>query len=586
VSNETVVGGAQAVPPQPPGPTSLQPTSPPPTLPPPSAPPILPQVTGTDHTIQTPGTGVFERDQLVGHGDLTPQLIDTPVWTDDMVAKAGIPIFDVPFVSVGGGMGSFIMVDHLRISGVPASQIAVLGVNPHPWDTYEYLTRVSQVPRGERLRSDSQSSPDNIWGFPSLALREAWHGKKGYVTVATGLKKQSTVAAKLAPLYNVLTEPILTDYFTPRAGDVFSGIEREAARIGYQTMIRQGLVRMVRRRSGAGYFTILTPPAGASPTKRVAFRSRWVHIAVGYPGLRFLPDLQEYRTKYEDYTRVVNAYESHEHVYDELVRRPCTVVVRGGGIVASRVLQRLMDDRNLKGAQTTVIHLLRHYAPRRHGPSRTKQRKGAYGTGLQGFNWPKSDWGGQYKRGLEKATPEKRVELLGWQGGTTTPHRKLWLKQLANGERGGYFRQLVGKVTEVKPTPDGRILTMVETAQGPVNVPSDFIIDATGLESDINEHRLLKDLFDMTGAQRSPYGRLSVGLTFEIDGTRNGDGRVYGAGSATLGGPYATVDSFLGLNYQSLVITKELAKQGFGKGLGPARSISQWWKWMRHQQLP
>ncbi len=110
------------------------------------------------------------------------------------------------------------MVDHLRIAGVPDNQMAVLGVNDHPWDTYEYLTRVSQVPRGERLRSDAGSNPDNIWGFPSYAMREAWRGKKGLVATASVVKKQSTAGAKLAPLYNVLTEPILTDYFTPRAG--------------------------------------------------------------------------------------------------------------------------------------------------------------------------------------------------------------------------------------------------------------------------------------------------------------------------------------------------------------------------------
>ena len=125
-------------------------------------------------------------------GDLTPELIDTPVWTDEMVARAGIPIVDIPFVTVGGGIGSFAMVDHLRIAGVPANQLAVLGVNDHPWDTYEYLTRVSQVPRGERLRSDAASNPDCIWGFPSYAIREAWKGKKGYVATAQGVKKQST----------------------------------------------------------------------------------------------------------------------------------------------------------------------------------------------------------------------------------------------------------------------------------------------------------------------------------------------------------------------------------------------------------
>ena len=576
MSNETIVGGAYPPPPGRGGAVSA----------PPSGAPVLPQPTGTHQTIQTPGTGVFEREQLIGKGDLTPELIDTPVWTDEMVARAGIPIVDVPFVTVGGGIGSFVMVDHLRIAGVPTDQIAVLGVNDRPWDTYEYLTRVSQVPRGERLRSDAGSNPDNIWGFPSYAMREAWAGKKGLVSTAKGVKKQSTLGAKMAPIWNVLSEPILTDYYTPRAGQAFAGMEREAARINYHSMLRKGLVRMVRRRQGAGYFTILTPPEGAASTKRIAYRSRFVHIAVGYPGLRFLPDLQEYRTKHQDYTRVVNAYEPHEHVYDELVRRPCTVVIRGGGIVASRVLQRIIDDRNLKGAQTTIVHLLRTYLPDRHGPSVFKRRKGLYGTGIQGFNWPKSNWGGVYKRQLEKATPEERKELLGWQGGTTTPHRKLWLQQLADGEKRGYYRQLVGQVTEVAQTPDGRVLTTVNTQQGPVHVPADYIVDATGLEADITEHRLLKDLFDMTGAQRNPYGKMQVELSFEVTGTRNGDGVIFASGSATLGGPYATVDSFLGLQYQALRITDEVAKLGFGSKLGVGRSVSQWWKWVRHTPLP
>ena len=80
-------------------------------------------------------------------GDLNPQLIGTDWWTDDMVVRAGIPIVDVPFVSVGGGIGSLVMVDYLRIVGVPTSAIRVLTTLDKPWDSYEYLTRVSQIPR-------------------------------------------------------------------------------------------------------------------------------------------------------------------------------------------------------------------------------------------------------------------------------------------------------------------------------------------------------------------------------------------------------------------------------------------------------
>ena len=75
---------------------------------------------------------------------------------------------------------------------------------------------------------------------------------------------------------------------------------------------------MVRRRREGGYFTILTPPAGATPTRRLAYRSPFVHIAIGYPGLKLLPDLQRYREYYRDPSKVVNAYEPHEHVYQQL----------------------------------------------------------------------------------------------------------------------------------------------------------------------------------------------------------------------------------------------------------------------------
>ena len=79
---------------------------------------------------------------------------------------------------------------------------------------------------------------------------------------------------------------------------------------------------------------------------------------------------------------------------------------------------------------------------------------------------------------------------------------------------------------------------------------------------------------------------MQVELSFEVTGTRNGDGLIFASGSATLGGPYATVDSFLGLQYQALRITDELSKYGFGKKLGVGRSTSQWWKWVRHKPLP
>ena len=59
-------------------------------------------------------------------GDLTRPAVATDWWTDEMLGRAGIPVVDMPFVSVGGGIGSFVTVDYLRICGVPTSAIRVL----------------------------------------------------------------------------------------------------------------------------------------------------------------------------------------------------------------------------------------------------------------------------------------------------------------------------------------------------------------------------------------------------------------------------------------------------------------------------
>jgi hypothetical protein len=522
------------------------------------------------HTVNLPHEGIAAavEEARAASGDLTDQLIGTDVWTDEMVAAAGIPVVDCPMVSVGGGIGSFILADHLRVAGMAPEKFVALGALDVPWGTYEYLTRVSQIPRPERLRSDSGSTPDNVWGVPSYAYRE-FRAEKGF-------------QRKFAPLWNVFTEPIFTDYFTPRAGQVFESMEVEAQRIGYLEHTAKGLVRMIRRRHGGGYFTILTPPAGSTPTKRVAYRSTYVHVAVGYPGLRFLPDLQAYRTTYEDFHRVLNAYEPHEHVYEELRQRPGTVVVRGNGIVASRVLQRLVDERDQHGSQIQIVHLVRNYIGSSHGPSIFMRRKGANGWAHQGFNVPKSSWGGQLKARLERTEGEDRRALYALLGGTTTPHRKLWLNQLARGRTEGWYRLMVGTVDRVVPG-DDTVVSTVKTDQGPVQLPANYIIDSTGLEADISEHRVLADLLDHSGAGRNPLGRLDVGPNYEIRGTRSGVGKMYASGSATAGGYFSGVDSFLGLGYVALRIADDLAAEGFVPRITVGRSWREWRRWLKRQ---
>lgn len=529
-------------------------------------------VDGSETITFNPQSGQPVQGGGPGGGDLTDQMIATDWWTDQMLADAGIPIYDVPFVTVGGGLGSFVMADYLRIAGVPLENIKVLTNIDRPYQTYQFLCKNSQIPSKERLRSDSAATPDNIWGFPGYAIREGWNDKN------------------LRPWINVFTEPVIDDFYTPRAGDVFSSIDREAARIRWQGMLAKGQVRMVRRRQEGGYFTILTPPTGTTRTKRIAYRSHFVHLSVGYPGLRYLRDLQAYRETYEDYRTVVNAYEPHEHVYEDLKRRPGVVMIRGAGIVASRILQRLVDDRDYHGAQTTIMHLFRTY---RTQPKIDKKWGGGkqevrHGWAYQGFNVTKASWGGQHRFKLLELEGQERKDFIDYiGGGAHTPRRKDWREQIDRGLQQGFYRQHVGTVDKVVPGADGEsVVSTVKGQDGSVtDIAVRYIIDCTGLVGSPRDHRVLADLLDHGGAGENVIGRLDCEPNFEVRGTRSGAGKLYAGGASTAGSYYGGVDSFLGLQYTAQQIYLDLQKQGFCSRIGPGRSFSQWLKWARNKTI-
>ena len=85
------------------------------------------------------------------------------------------------------------------------------------------------------------------------------------------------------------------------------------------------------------------------------------------------------------------------------------VVVRGGGIVAARILQRLIDDRDQHGARTTIIHLFRTFVSGPHGPNLFNRRRGGDGWAYQGFNYPKSVWGGELWAKFRKLEGDDRL---------------------------------------------------------------------------------------------------------------------------------------------------------------------------------
>ncbi|WP_066424206.1 FHA domain-containing protein [Anabaena sp. 4-3] len=481
----------------------------------------------------------------------------------------GLPVDECDFLAVGGGLGSFIWSDLLRISGVRAEKIVALGLEPEPYARYKRLCLNSQIPLHERLRSNSDSCPDNIWGWPSYAWREAWHDfTKGKPNTA------------LRYLWQVFAEPTFTETYTPRAGNVFDSIDREAKRIGWSQIYRYGRVRAIRKTDDGRYCVAYSRGQG----NHAFFVSRYLHLATGYPAIQFLPDLQAYREKYQDFKSVVNAYEAHDHVYEQLERQGGTVLIRGRGIVASRIVQRIYEARR-KNPNITVLHLMRSPKPQGNKFEKaTRSVKNHYE--FQPFNWPKSCWSGELRVMLEKATPDERKRLLTEWGGTTTADRYDWQKITEDGLKEGWYQITFGDVLTVERDTQNRTITQIkEKGFGEMKLVADFIVDATGLDAKVQANPLLDDLVKHYNLPLNYMGRLAVANNFEIPEMRNGKGQMYAAGAITLGGPYAAVDSFLGLQYSALVAVDGLAatRAPGVRRLNAFSSFAQWLKWVFNQ---
>ncbi|HEY9849178.1 MAG TPA: FHA domain-containing protein [Leptolyngbyaceae cyanobacterium] len=484
----------------------------------------------------------------------------------------GLLVEEIDYAALGAGLGSYIWVDLLRIWGVKSDRILALGLEEKPYARYQRLCMNSQIPLYERLRSNSDSCPDNIWGWPSYAWREAWHDLcKGKIPDA------------FTYLWQVFAEPTFAQTYTPRAGNVFDSIDREASRIGWDRIFRYGSVRAIRKTTDGRYAIAYSRRRSSTGSPDHAFLiAQYVHLATGYPAIQFLPDLKEYREKTKDFQSVVNAYEPHEQVYQHLEQQGGTVMIRGRGIVASRILQRLYEARQ-KNKYISILHLMR--SPKPQGNKFAKaQRKVENHYEFQPFNWPKATWGGDLREILEKADPDERKRLLADWGGTTTAERHDWKRIVAQGLKEGWYQITFGEVEKVeRDDAQNRTVSYIreQGLKGQIRLEADFIIDATGLDAHVTASPLLDDLVDCYKLPLHENGRLVVANDFEIADMRNQRGRIYAAGAITLGGPYAAVDSFLGLQYAALCAVDSLATlrtPGLHR-LNPLTSFIQWLKW-------
>ena len=493
-----------------------------------------------------------------------------PVFQEQLVPvqelhATGLPVDECEYLSVGAGLGSFIYIDLLRLGGVKKEKIIALGLDDKPYSRYKCLCLNSQIPLSERLRSNSDSCPDNIWGWPSYALREAWHD----------FTKGNTNNS-LKYLWKVFAEPTFAETYTPRARNVFDSIDREVKRIGWQQMYRYGRVIAIRKTDDGRYCVAYSRGRG----DHAFFVCRYLHLATGYPAIQFLPDLQAYREKYRDFKSVVNAYEDHNHVYEKLETQGGKVLIRGRGIVASRIIQRIHEARK-KNPNINVLHLMRSPKPKGNKFARA-QRQVKHHYEFQPFNWPKACWGGDLRVMLEKASPDERQRLLANWGGTTTADRLDWQNITEEGLREGWYKIEFGKVKAVERDGQNRTITHIdEKGFGQTTLDADFIVDATGLDAKVEKNPLLNDFVTHYHLPLNNMGRLEVTNDFELLEMRNQKGKMYVAGAITLGGPYAAVDSFLGLQYCALRSVDALvASRASGlHRLNVFSSFGQWLKW-------
>jgi pSer/pThr/pTyr-binding forkhead associated (FHA) protein len=484
--------------------------------------------------------------------------------------STGLPVYETTYITVGAGLGSFIWTDLLRIYGVSADKIAAIGLESKPYARYQRLCLNSQIPAHERLRSNSDSCPDNIWGWPSYALREAWHDAI-----------RGRMSDTLKYLWQVFAEPTLAETYTPRAGNVFDSIDRETKRIGWEQIYRYGRVLAIRKTTDGRYAIAVSLGQG----KHCFWIGQYVHLSPGYAAIQFLPDLQEYRSNTGDFNSVVNAYEEHDRVYSYLEQHGGTVMIRGRGIVASRIVQRIHEARR-KNPNISLLHLMRSPKPKgnKYGAA---QRQVENHYEFQPFNWPKACWSGDLRVELEAADPRRRQELLADWGGTTTADRGDWKRIVQEGLDQGWYQIVFGEVERVEQSPEKRTITYIHERgfRGQIKLEADFIIDATGLDAKVKVNPLFADLIDHYQLPINGLGRLTVTNDFELAEMRNERGYMFAAGAPTLGGPYAAVDSFLGLQFAALTSVDRLVSLRAPqlRYLNGFNSLGQWLKWVFNQ---
>ncbi|GAB4001755.1 hypothetical protein [Nocardioides ultimimeridianus] len=477
----------------------------------------------------------------------------------EQLAAQKIPITRAKVVSIGGGLGSFALVDRLRIGGVADDDIAVVTAHRQPTAALVERCVAAGMTLEDRLRSDSGARVDNLWGFPGYAAEEAWTSRS------------------VKPLARVFGEPVLTDVYTPTVGLMQRGVTREARRIGWSRMTTVAQAEYLFKRAEGGYFVVLR-----KGERLRAIQCDHVHLALGAPGPALSPEAESFRAGAHP-ERLRHVYESHEDILEGLERDGGSVIVRGAGMAAAQLLARLARAREVNGADIHVWHVVRQW-PTDEG-TRPSRRIGL-GFTHQSFDFPKAAYGGELREVLLGTSDEEaRLRLIEKWGATSTPYRADSADLLRRGRFEGWYEAVVGTVDSFMAR-GSKVVASVRLQNGKeMALAADHVLDATGLRTEADHHGLVADLLAFSPVGLNRLGGLRVDERFEVIGGASGDGRIFASGATARGGHYGPVDSFSGMQYAALTIADELASSGIGRRLDPWHSFTGWLRWIGGRSL-
>lgn len=486
------------------------------------------------------------------------QAADAPerLVSDEQLDAARIPVTRVGLATIGGGLGSFALVDRLRVAGVPAEEIAVLGAHTSPGAAFQARCTALGMTDDSRLRSDATARIDNLWGFPGYAGGEARRTRS------------------LRPLTRQLLQGVAGEGSSPTVATVRAALDKEARRIGWPLMTSGIPADYLFKRDAGGYFVICRKKGGM-----VAIRCDHVHLALGAPGPRTTPEVAAYREAFPGSTRLTSAYDDNAAVLRQLANRGANVVVRGAGPAAVQLLEQLAAGRIRHGRDLHIWHVVRSWPD---GSTGHDQRLGFR---HQALDFPRAAYTGALRDELRRAGEEERLDAFERLGAPTTPRRKAVDELLDGARAAGWYDAVVGEVESFAD--DGaQIATRVLLQNGErMTIAADHVFDATGLETDAGQHALVADLLAFSPVATNRLGGLRTTPDWTVEGGDSGDGRMFASGRTARGGHYGPVDSFTGLQQAALSIADTLATAGFGERLSPLRSARGWLQWIGGKSL-